>query len=286
MDIAYLNGDFAPLGETRVSVLDRGFLFGDGVYEVIPVYAGQLFRLSAHLDRLENSLAGIKLANPSSRAQWMALLAELVERNGDGDQLVYFQVTRGAAPRNHKFPSEVSPSVFAMSNPASKSPGEPVSAITREDYRWRRCDIKSIALLANVLLRQEAQESGSAEAILLRDGYVTEGAATNVFTVSDEVIYTPPKGPLLLPGITRDFIVELCNNAGLQCLEAPIAEAELRAADEVWISSSSMEVAPVIELDGRPVGTGKPGPRWERAYRLFQDHKHRETGSPTRTDAA
>lgn len=274
--IVYLNGDFLAAAEAKVSVLDRGFIFGDGVYEVIPVYGGRLFRLDQHLDRLDQSLEGIRITQPLDHKQWKDLLEELVRRTGNGDQSVYLQVTRGVANRDHAFPADVAPTVFAMSNPLGEVPEglrRGVSAITMEDIRWKLCHIKAIALLPNILLRQQAIDQGAAEAIMLRDGFVTEGAATNVFAVVRGVLVTPPKSNLLLPGITRDLIVELCREAGISLEERPLSKEELRGADEVWISSSTKEILPVTRLDGSPVGDGEPGPVWQRAIALYQTYK-------------
>mgnify|MGYP003572542282 CR=1 FL=1 len=274
--IVYLNGEFLPLSEARVPVLDRGFIFGDGVYEVIPVYAGRLFRLEEHLQRLENSLKCIKLDNPLTRQQWIERLETLVVRNKGGDQSIYLQVTRGPAKRNHNFPERVVPTVFMMSEPASTlPPSNGVKAITRIDTRWQRCDIKSIALLANVLLRQEAVEVGAAEAILIREGYAMEGAASNVFIVADGVAITPPKSQFILPGITRDLIVEAMQAAQLPYREADISETQLRSADEIWITSSIREIVPVITLDDKRVGTGQPGAVWSQVWQIYQDYKQK-----------
>jgi D-alanine transaminase len=274
---AYLNGSFLPIEEARVPVLDRGFLFGDGVYEVIPVYAGRLFRLDEHLQRLERSLAEVRIANPHDRAGWTALLERLVAANGGGDLAVYLQITRGVAKRDHAFPAAVHPTVFCMANPITPMSAEQlargVSAVTRRDLRWGRCDIKAITLLANVLMRQEAAEEGAIEAILVRDGLATEGAASNLFVVRDGVIVTPPKGPRILPGITRDLVVELASGAGLPLREAEIPETVLRTAEEVWLTSSTKEVVPVTRLDGTAVGAGVPGPVWERVQDLYRQYK-------------
>lgn len=276
MDVVYLNGEFRPIDQACVSVLDRGFLFGDGVYEVVPAYGGHLFRLDAHLARLDNSLAGIRLENPHSHAQWGDLLDDLVDRNGGGDQVVYLQVTRGAAVRDHAFPALVQPTVFAMSNAwASHRSTSGVKAITARDIRWELCNIKAIALLPNALLRQEAVEAGATEAILHRYGVVTEGAASNVFVVSGGEVATPPKSAQLLPGITRDLVVDLLYEARVPCDERPVSLQELRGAEEIWISSSSRELVPVVELDGRPVGNACPGQVWEIADGLYQDYKRR-----------
>ena len=276
MTVAYLDGEFRQLEDIRISPLDRGFLFADGVYEVIPVYAGRLFRADAHLDRLGNSLAGIRIDDPLGRAGWNALLDGIVEGNGGGHQAVYLQVTRGAAPRDHTFPGNVTPTVFAMTRITDGNPKTPpMHAVTRPDIRWTRCDIKSVALLPNVLMRQEAQDASASEAILIRDGMLTEGTATNVFVVQGDGVCTPPKSPHILGGITRDLLVELMVAADIDCREEPVTEAALRAAVEVWVTSSTKEVAPVVRLDSAPVGEGVPGPLWERAHGLFQEHKRR-----------
>lgn len=278
MSIVYLNGEFLPKDEARVSVLDRGFLFGDGVYEVIPVYGGRLFRLEQHLDRLDQSLAGIRLANPHTRPEWRQIIGQLVELQGGGDQSVYLQVTRGAAPkRDHAFPADVRATVFAMSSPLTPNPPEVaqqgVAAITLEDIRWKYCHIKAVTLLANVLLRQQALDGGAVESILIRDGEVTEGAASNVFIVRAGELLTPPKGPFLLPGITRDLILELAAANGIPHREAAITEADLASAAEIWVTSSTREILPVTTLNGVPVGNGKPGPQWTRMAALFQAYK-------------
>ena len=277
MATVYLNGEFLPAEQACISVLDRGFLFGDGVYEVIPVYGGHLFRLEQHLERLELSLAGIRMKNPLDTQQWRSCLNELVERNGGGDQSVYLQVTRGPAPRDHAFPKAARPTVFIMSNPlapiAESIRTEGVAAITLDDIRWQYCHIKAITLLPNVLLRQQALDAGAVEAILIRDGEVTEGAASNVFVIRHDTIMTPPKGPRLLPGITRDLILEIASANGVPWREQAIRADELVQADEIWFTSSTREILPVTRLDGRPVGTGKPGPIWQRMIKLYQEYK-------------
>ena len=276
MTIAYLNGEYQPLEETRISPLDRGFLFADGVYEVIPVYAGRLFRADAHLNRLERSLASIRIEDPLGRAGWNALLDGIIERNGGGHQAVYMQVTRGVAAREHGFPGNVASTVFAMTRILGGDPQIlPIHAVTRPDIRWTRCDIKSVALLPNVLMRQEAADASAAEAILIRDGLVTEGTATNVFVVQGNAVSTPPDNPHILGGITRELLKELMNGAGIECRDEPVTETALRVAREIWVSSSTKEVTPVVRLDGKPVGAGVPGPLWERIHGLFQDYKQR-----------
>nr|VFJ76605.1 MAG: D-alanine transaminase [Candidatus Kentron sp. FW] len=271
MSIAYLNGAYIPLEDARVSVLDRGFLFGDGVYEVIPVYAGKGFLQDQHLARLANSLAAARMENPHSRAEWERLLDEVIARNGGGNQGIYLQVTRGSAPRLHTFPKDVSPTVLIMSQPLTLPTGaNPAKAITRPDIRWGRCDIKSISLIGNVLLRQEAVDAGCLETILIRDGQVTEGAASNVFVVREGHVSTPPVTPLLLAGITRHFVIDLCRVAELPVDEVNISEGALRDADEIWITGSLTGIASVIELDGSAVGLGRPGPFWEKVQSLFR----------------
>lgn len=280
MKIAYLNDEYLPLEQARVPVLDRGFLFADGVYEVIPVYGGRLFRLDQHLDRLDASLRGIRLANPLSRVQWSAVLTRLVDMNGGGEQSVYFQVTRGAAEkRDHLFPANVPQTVFAMSSPLKALDGkwlqQGASAITTPDIRWRYCHLKTISLLPNVLMRQLAEDSGADEAILIRDGLATECSVSNLFIVKEGTVITPPKSEYLLPGITRDLLLELAHRHGLPSREREIREAELAAADEIWITSSSKEVIAVTRLDGASVGGGRPGPVWRRMFDYYQEYKNR-----------
>lgn len=270
----YLNGEYLPLSEAKISVLDRGFLFGDGVYEVIPSYFGRLFRLEAHLDRLDNSLAAIRLANPHTHGQWRTILEPLL--NGTQDQYIYLQITRGAAPkRDHAFPSQTPPTVFAMCSPivpmAERDTG--VKVVTQPDTRWKLCDTKAITLLANILHRQEAVDKDCAEAILVKDGYVTEGAASNVFAVIDGVVTTPPKSHAILPGITRDVILELAHNNSIPCKEENFSLSALKAASEVWITSSTREIIPVIACDGSAIADGKPGAIWQKMNALFQAHK-------------
>jgi D-alanine transaminase len=278
MKIIYLNDEYLPLAQAKVSVLDRGFLFADGVYEVIPVYGGRLFRLDQHLERLDNSLSGIRMSNPLSRQQWHAVLSRLVEMNGGGEQSVYFQVTRGAAAkRDHLFPANVPQTVFAMSSPL-KPPTEAwlrdgLNVITLSDIRWQYCHLKTIALLPNVLMRQEAEDRGADEAILIRDGLATECTVSNLFIVKDGVIITPPKSDKLLPGITRDLLLELAVKHGLPYAERDIPEAQLRTADEIWVTSSSKEVVPATRLNDQPVGNGQPGPVWRRMLDYYQEYK-------------
>lgn len=275
----YLNGDYLPQNEAKVSVLDRGFIFGDGVYEVIPAYGGRLFRLAQHLERLNNSLTAIRLPNPHTSSDWETILSKIVDQNGTAsqDQSVYLQITRGVAQRDHGFPEEVVPTVFAMSNPLTPLTTEiltqGVHAITLDDIRWQHCYIKTIALLPNILLRQQAMDEGAVEAILVKNGEVTEGAASNLFIVKDDTLLTPPKSDQLLPGITRDLVVELAHEHGIPCQETAISESDLHNATEVWLTSSTKEILPVTQLDNQPVGSGKPGSVWQKIYALYQDYK-------------
>jgi D-alanine transaminase len=274
----FLNGVFMPLSEAKVPVLDRGFIFGDGVYEVVPVYSKVPFRLEEHLARLERSLGAVGIRNPYTREQWRGYISSLLERQPFEDQAVYFQVTRGVAKRDHAFPKNAEPTVFMMSNPLVPPPAAQVeqgaAAITAHDNRWLRCDIKSISLIGNVLLRQLSAEADAVETILFRDGQLTEASASNVFIVKGGVIQSPPKNELILPGITYDVVVELARANTLPLEFRDITEAEVRAADELWVTSSSKEVLAVVRLDGRPVGDGRPGPVFRRIYRLYQDFKH------------
>ena len=280
----YLNGEFMPIEQARIPVLDRGFILGDGVYEVIPVYSRHPFRLAEHLRRLRASLDGIRLANPHDDAEWTRLVRRLVELNAPEDQSLYLQVTRGVAKRDHAFPSGVAPTVFMMSNALSMPPREQVEkgvgAITAADNRWLRCDIKSIALLPNVLLRQLAVDAGCVEAVLLRDGIMTEGAASNIFVVKDDILLAPPKSHLMLPGITYDVVLELAQADGIKHEVRPVAESELRGADEAWLTSSTKEVLAIVKLDGKAVGGGIPGPVFRRMYALYQDYKERVMRTP------
>jgi D-alanine transaminase len=273
----YLNGKFMPLEEASIPVLDRGFIFGDGVYELIPVYSRRPFRLTEHLRRLQHSLDGIRLANPHTEAEWEGLIGDLIAHNPGDDHSVYLQVTRGVSRRDHAFPQHVVPTVFMMANPLL--PPDPalvtsgVAAVTAADNRWLRCDIKAISLLPNVLLRQRAVDAGAAETILLRDGYLTEGAASNIFVVSDGVLLAPPKSHLMLPGITYDVVLELAATNQIEFQVDPVPERLVRSAQELWLTSSTREVMAVTHLDGEPVGDGKPGPLFARMYRLYQDYK-------------
>ena len=273
----YLNGEFMPLVEARIPVLDRGFIFGDGVYEVIPVYSRHPFRLQEHLHRLQHSLDAIRLPNPHAAEDWAALIRQVVDAQTFPDQSVYLQVTRGVAPRDHAFPAGVAPTVFIMSNPLTPPPAalveNGVCVVTAQDNRWLRCDIKAVSLLANVLLRQQAVDAAAAETLLFRDGCLTEGAASNIFVVSDGVLLAPPKNHLMLPGITYDVVLELAEQMQWPCQIRSVAESEVRQADEVWLTSSTKEVLSVIRIDAQPVGTGVPGPRFRRMAAAYQEYK-------------
>jgi D-alanine transaminase len=273
----YLNGQFLPPERAAVSVFDRGFIFGDGVYEVIPVFGGRLFRLPHHIARLDRSLAEIRLRNPLTPTQWDQVFTRLVQDNGGGDQSVYLQITRGVAPRDHAFPPNTAPTVFAYAQPfnppSAESVAQGVAAVTAADIRWLHCDIKATALLANALLRQQATDRGAAEAVLIRDGFVTEGSASNIIVVRQGTLYTPPPGPLILTGITRDLVLELARADGIAVREEALPEAALYTADEIWLTSSLREVLPITRLNDRAVGTGRPGPLHARLLALYRDYK-------------
>lgn len=273
----YLNGLFLPLEEAKVSVLDRGFIYGDGVYELVPVYGRRPYRLRQHLARLQRSLDGIRLANPHTDAEWEAIIAGLIGRMAFADQGVYLQVTRGAAKRDHAFPAGVAPTVFMMSNPLALPSREQiergVAVVTAADERWLHCDLKTISLLGNVLARQLAVDAGATETVLFRSGYLTEASASNVLLVRDGVIVAPPKDNQILPGITYDVAFELAREGGLPIQVRPVPKDEALRADEMWLSSSTKEVLAVTSLDGRPFGGGKPGPVFRKVHALFQASK-------------
>jgi D-alanine transaminase len=280
MSMVFLNGKVLPIEEAKVPVLDRGFIFGDGVYEVVPVYSRVAFRIEEHLARLERSLEAIGIRNPLSRVQWRDVIYRIVDAQSFDDQSVYFQVTRGVAKRDHAFPKgDVEPTVFVMSNPLVAPPADQVEkggrAISAEDYRWLRCDIKSISLLGNCLLRELSAEANATETILFRDGKLTEASSSNVFIVKGGTVFSPPKSNLILPGITYDVVLELAQANGVALQLRDVTEAEVRGADEVWVTSSSKEVFPIVELDGRKVGDGRPGPAFRRMYQLYQDFKRK-----------
>jgi D-alanine transaminase len=276
-DIVYLNGEFMPLDEAKVPVLDRGFIFGDGVYEVIPVYSRHPFRLPEHLRRLQHSLDSIRLANPMTETQWNALVRDIIARNPGEDQSIYLQVTRGPAKRDHAFPAAVKPTVFMMSSPLVTPSREQIEggvpAITATDYRWLKCDVKSVSLLGNCLLRQTAMDAGAVEVVLFRDGYLTEASASNVFAVKNGLLLAPPKNHLVLPGITYDVVLELVAANRIPHEVREVSEQEAKSAEELWVTSSTKEVLAVTMLDGKAVGTGQPGPVFRRVHQLYQEFK-------------
>ena len=278
-ETVYLNGEFMPLDQARVPVLDRGFIFGDGVYEVIPVYSRRPFRLPQHLQRLGRSLEAIRLATPLTDGEWTRLIGEIIARNAGDDQSVYLQVTRGVAKRDHAFPREAKPTVFVMSGPlvtpARELVENGVPCITGTDFRWLKCDVKSVSLLGNCLLRQTAADAGAAEIVLFRGGHLTEASASNVFVVRRGTLLSPPKTHLILPGITYDVVLELAAAAGIPIELREIAEAEVRGADELWLTSSTREVQAIVALDGKPVGAGRPGPLFRKVYQAFQEFKRK-----------
>jgi len=275
--IVYLNGKYLPISQAHVSVLDRGFIYGDGVYELVPVYQREPFRLAHHLARLQRSLDGIGMTNPHTNAQWEAIIREVVARQPFDDQGVYFQVTRGAAKRDHSFPKGVAPTVFMMSNPLPLPSREQVdngvAVVTADDNRWHRCDLKTISLLGNVLMRQLATDQGAAETVMFRDGFLTEASASNVLVVMGGTIVVPPKDNHILPGITYDATMEFAREAGIPLTVRPVPKAEVLSADELWLSSSTKEVLAITTVDGKPFAGGKPGPIFRRMWDVFQTMK-------------
>lgn len=285
LPICYLNGHYLPLAEARVSPLDRAFLFGDAVYEVLPIYASRPFRLREHLERLNRSLSGIGMSAPLSHPDWAELCQELISRNGARDAYLYLQVTRGAEfGRNHAWPEGLKPTLFAYVtaldpiSPAFLEQG--VSAVTAADTRWARRDIKSTALLANILLKKLSADAGAFETIMLESGELTEGSSTTVHVVKDGVIHTPPNGHHILPGTTRDVVTELAARLGWRCESSRVSEANLRAADEIWLAFATRGVLPVTALDGAPIGTGKPGPMFKRMNAAFAGYARELAGTP------
>jgi len=283
--LCYLNGEYGPLAEAKVSVLDRGFIFGDGVYEVAPVYGRRIFRFDEHMARLARGLGKVRIANPHTSAEWLercrALVADLHARTGAEDQLVYLQVTRGVAPRDHVMPPDIAPTVFMMVSPM-KSPSlderrQGVSCMTARDFRWERGDIKSISLLGNVLARQISADHGATETIMFRDSHLTEAAACNVWIAHEGALLGPPKSEHVLEGIRYELLRELCEETGIAYNLRPISEADVRAADEVMLSSATKEILPVTQIDGEAVGhgalRGKPGPVYARLHEAYQRAK-------------
>lgn len=275
--LVYLNGEWVPEEDARVSVFDRGFVFGDSVYEVIPVYGDKLFREDAHMRRLRESMEAVGMDPARLAVDWRTVFRRFTEMLAFADGSVYLQVTRGAAPRRHAFPTNAPLTLFAYARPqasdAQKGLSDGIAAVVLDDIRWGRCDIKTASLIANVLLVQEALKRGADEAVLVRDGCVTEGAVSNVFVVKDGVLLTAPRGHLILGGITRDVVLELATRLSMPICERAATRDELLAADEVLITSSSREVAAVTRLDGLPVGKGHPGPIFRQLYEAFQAFK-------------
>jgi D-alanine transaminase len=280
----YLNGKWMPLADASISVLDRGFIFGDGVYEVIPVDTVDgiraPFHARPHYARLQRSLDAVRIANPLSLERWLDLTAELIERHPWPRQLIYVQVTRGVAKRDHPFPTGVAPTVFMNSTPWPQIPAgqieNGVAAVTHADERWLHCDIKSISLLGNVLMKQYAMDNGASETVMLRDGFLTEGSSTNTMLVKDGVVIAPLKTVQILPGITYDAVFDIARAHGVETQRRPVAEAELRSADEVWLSSSGREVLAITRLDGAPVGNGRPGPVYRQVQAWMQQAKRED----------
>ena len=285
LPICYLNGEYLPLAEAQVSPLDRAFLFGDAVYEVIPVYAARPFRLREHLDRLSRSIAAIRMQAPLTHEQWAEICRELIARNSGGEQTLYIQVTRGGEyGRNHAWPDGLIPTLFAFASRLEPLSAEllerGVAAITAADTRWARRDIKSTALLANVLLKKLAADAGAYETIMLENGRLTEGSSTTVHAIKDGTIHTPPNGYQILPGTTRDVVTELAARLSMPSRSANVSEAQLREADEIWLAFSTRGVLAVTTLDGRAVGAGTPGPMFGRLHRAFDSYLRELAGMP------
>jgi len=283
--LCYLNGEYGPLRDAKVSVLDRGFIFGDGIYEVVPAYGGKLFRFDEHMARLNRSLGKLRIANPHTESQWLErcrkLIAALAEKTGAADQLVYIQVTRGVALRDHVMPEDIAPTVFIMAGPMKPPTPEQrhhgVACVTARDFRWERGDIKSISLLGNVLARQMSADHGALETVMFRNGYLTEASGSNVWVVHEGALLGPPRSEHVLEGIRYSLLEELCEEEGIAYNLRPIPEADVLSADELLLSSATKEVLPVTTLDGQPVGhgalRGKPGPVYARLFEAYQRAK-------------
>lgn len=283
--ICYLNGDYVPLADARISPMDRGFLFSDSVYEVIPVYGGRPFRLREHLERLSRSLAAIRMSAPLPHPAWAEIFAQLLMRNDARDAYVYLQVTRGAElARNHAWPDGLAPTLFAYVTALDPTPPklleQGVAAVTAADIRWQLRDIKTTALLANVLLKKLAADAGAFETILIENGELTEGSSTTVHVIADGVIHAPPQGHRILPGTTRDVVTELAVRLNLSINNSPVPEGLLRAADEIWLAFATRGVLPVTLLDGVAVGGGRPGPIFKRMHAAFVDYTRELAGTP------
>lgn len=276
--VVYLNGQYCPIEQAKISPLDRGFLLGDGVYDAIPTYRGQLFKPEEHLNRLMNSLAEVQINVPLSKTQWTEIFENLLERNNNRNSYVYIQVTRGQQfPRTHWFPESYTPTIFVFPSPMPEVIHDPVTATTLEDIRWSRCSIKAISLLANVLLYEAARDAGSDEPILLRHNQPAEGASCNLFVVNREgILLTVPKSPLILGGITREIIVELARKHEFAFDERTIQLEELQSAREIWLTSCTKGIRPVIQLNKKPVGDGNPGPVWKQMVKYFMEYKEND----------
>jgi D-alanine transaminase len=280
MDLVYLNGDYVAAASACIPVLDRGFMFGDGVYEVMPVYSGKIFRVEEHLQRLQRSLEAVDMHCPQCEQDLPSICSHLIENNiQQHDGFIYLQITRGVMQlRDQAYSRDMQPTVLVMCQafdyPSQSRDTQGIRAITLEDNRWLDCHIKSINLLPNVLLRQQAIDAGAAEAILIRDDLAIEGTASNLFVVKDEVIYTPPKSRFMLGGVTREVVIELCNEHRLLVREMPVTEDELHDADEIWMTSSTREIMPVTTLNQHKVGKGVPGPMWLQVIELYQEFKN------------
>jgi D-alanine transaminase len=262
--IVYLNGQYVRLGDASISVLDRGFIFGDGIYDVVPAYNGKPFRMDGHLARLERSLAAIGIKVDFKRSDWEALVLDMLKRSGLGDCMVYLQVTRGVAKRDHAFPAHAEPTVFCMVSPFVR-PGvqareQGLSAVGIPDIRWLRCEIKSVSLLGNVLAKQHAVDAGVDEVLQFRDGFLSEGSSCNIWVAKDGKLLAPPRSNLILEGIRYGFVEELASEAGIAFNARPVSEQEVNEADELMLSSATKELLPITTYNGKPVGTGKPGP--------------------------
>jgi len=273
----YLNGDFLPIEEAKISPLDRGFIFGDGVYEVIPFYAGRGLRMREHLQRLQRSLDELEIDNPYMLEQWETLITSLIEKNGGGNVGVYIQVTRGVAKRDFPPPKGLTQTVFMMVNPLATPKPEiytrGISCVSLDDNRWLKCHIKSVALLGAVLLKHESNQGGYDDAVLFRDGYLTESSASNIAAVKNGVILCPPMDNLVLPGITYELMIELARKSNMPLEIRRVPRRQVKTADELWIMSSTKEVVPIVKLDDKPIGSGLPGPIFKQMHQLFQDYK-------------
>ena len=276
LSIVYVNGNYQPKAEARISPFDRGFLFADAVYEVVPVFGSKALLLQNHLIRLDNSLQELQIRNPHSKAEWINIIDTLILKNGGGDIGIYLQVSRGAEDgRDHFYPSNITPTVFAMATPivASTKDTSGISVITLEDNRWLRCDIKSTSLLANIMVRQQARDAGADDAILIKDGVLTEAGSASVLTVESGAVISRPNSNQLLPGTTRAMVLELAAQAGIKCKDEIISQDRLLAADEICLLSATKGIVPVIQIDGKAVGSGIPGPVWKKLYALYEAAK-------------